>query len=200
MKTKIVVIMIIFIEVQIAQADKIFTSSGEINEGDNWGAVYVQNDTTVVDMWGGFVADLFAEDASKVNIYGGQIVGGGGLWPEKGIAAWYSSTVNIFGGSICVAQVGYSATLNLYGGEIDTIWGNFGTSPVINVYGIGLQLTNDGGLHGDGTISGNWSDGSEFYVDLYGNAYSEIILHEIPEPTSLLLVGFGGTLLLKKYS
>lgn len=175
--------------------DKNFTSSGEINNGDVWDDVGVWNDTTIVNMWGGIVANLYSFDSSTVNIYNGEIIGSIGPFYERGVGSLGNSTINIFGGDIFGAGSLDSGTLNVRGGTIGFLTASTG---LINIYGLNLAISNNGGQYGYGEVSGNWSDSSSFNISLYANAYDQTVLHEIPEPFSLLLFGFGATVLVTK--
>lgn len=189
-KAKLIIIILSVAGAAHGGIEHHFHSSGEINNGDNWGTVYVHNNNTVVDMWGGYVEDLITEDSSTVNIYGGQITGGDGYGLEKGIGVWFSSTVNVRGGEICAINTSQSGTLNLFGGDIEVLTGN-GIDGTINIYGTSLSITGNGGVYDGGIVSGAWSDGTVFSIDMYG-AYSLIQLHEIPEPCTIILLGLGG--------
>lgn len=199
MKTKVLLMsMIILVNVLcFAKGEnKNFLTSGEINDGDVWDDVGVWNDTTIVDMWGGTVANLCSFDSSTVNVYDGEIVGSAGPFYERGVDTLGGSIINIFGGDIFGAGSWDSATLNVRGGTIGFLTASTG---LINVYGVNLAISDSGGQYGDGEVSGNWwSDGSSFAISLYGNAYDQTVLHEIPEPFSLLLFSFGGIILARR--
>ena len=187
---------------KLSAEDKVFTSNGSIYDSEVWDTVSVQNDTTVVDMWGGTVADLGSTDASMVNIYGGDIIGGPGFLFEKGLSAWSSSTINIYGGYMCVASSFDSGKLNIYGGDIDVLWCK-GTTPTgtatVDIFGLNLFLIETGGDYGYGLVSGSWSDNTQFIIDLWAaNTAPSITLHEIPEPCTILLFSLGSIILVKK--
>jgi len=51
------------------------------------------------------------------------------------------------------------------------------------------------GNYGYGFVNGEWEDHTHFSIDLSGSdTYSRVILHEIPEPATLLLLALGGLL------
>lgn len=171
---------------QVRAADKDFTTSGEINIGENWDIVSVYNDPTVVDMFGGTIQWLHTYDSSTTNIYGGDV-----LW---GIYTNNSSTVNIYGGNIDLEVLGTrdSSTLNVYGGGLDV-----GNSPIfyelstVNIYGYGFDYD------GSGVLTGFLSDDSSFiFRELSPSDYAHLNL--IPEPATILLFGLGGILLRKR--
>ena len=169
----------------VRAADKDFTSSGEINVGDNWDIVSVYNDPTIVDMFGGTIQWFHTYDSSTTNIYGGDV-----LW---GIYTNNSSTVNIYGGNIDleVLGLGGSSTLNVYGGGLDV--GNspgFSELSTVNIYGYGFDYD------GAGVLTGFLSDDSSFiFRELGPSNYAHLNL--IPEPATVLLLGVG-TILLRK--
>ena len=74
-----------------------------------------------------------------------------------------------------------------------------GESALINVYGYNLGKSAAGGEFGNGFVWGEWQSGVAFNFDFYGtDTHSHVILHEIPEPATILLLGFGGLLLRKR--
>lgn len=171
---------------QVRAADKDFTTSGEINVGENWDVVSVYNDPTVVDMFGGTIQWFHTYDSSTTNIYGGDV-----LW---GIYTYNSSRVNIYGGNIDleVLGLGDSSTLNVYGGGLDV--GNapaFSELSTVNIYGYGFDYD------GAGILTGFLQDDSPFiFRELPPSRYAHINL--IPEPATILLFGLGGILLRKR--
>ncbi len=212
MKTKIYLIVaaIIFFTASdlTAVEDKIFTSSGQIVEGEFWGNVYIYNDDTIIDMLGGLVDSMGAYDASTVNVTGGDVstleahefstvnVSGGyvhGLHAlDHAIINFSDSarainivaggdfgTVNITGGTVDYLGAGGSGTLNLHGGLILEDLGAYDFSTV-NIYGYDLVKTASGGSYGYGQVYGFWSDGSYSTIDLYTEGtHSHINLFEV---------------------
>ncbi len=178
-------------------ADINFFSNGQINAGDNWDDAGIWHDNTIVDMLGGTVKNLSAYDKSIVNIYSGQITGSNNrAYFERGVGAFGHSTVNIIGGHIFGAGAMDFSVLNIKGGDI----GFLRTSPnsKINVYGKQLSITNTGGSFGFGKVTGVWSDDQSFDISIYDNTYNNIVLHEIPEPASVVLLLTGTLLVLRK--
>ena len=192
----IITVVIFFIPSQLYAADKIFTSSGEINEGDFWTFIEIYNDGTVVDMYGGgadFIytydgstlnvmggtADVGALDYSTINITGGNI-GAAYAWDNgtvnfygssstKGLGASYSGRINMFSGTVESIGVGGMSITNLYGGQITDCLGA-GQSSVVNVHGYGFDYNPSGGSYDGGQITGFWLDNVPFTIDLYGVA------------------------------
>lgn len=71
----------------------------------------------------------------------------------------------------------------------------------LHVYGYGFEY--DPTITGTNGISGFWENGEAFSIGLRQpsdyDPYTQIILHEIPEPTTLLLFTFGGLFLRKHH-
>ena len=204
--------------------DKIFTSSGQIIDGEEWNNVYIYNDDTIVDMLGGDVDGIGTYDASTVNVSGGHVntlatlefstanVSDGFVY---GLIASDHSIVNLFGNADLFAPlVRNFGTLNMTGGTVDhlgaidsgiiNLYGGIisdrlisSDSSVVNIYGYDLLKTNTGGKYDYGQVSGFWADGTSFTIDLNGfETYSHINL--IPEPYSLILLGLGGLILRRR--
>jgi hypothetical protein len=110
-----------------------------------------------------------------------------------------NSKFNAYGGSMerAIISVSDSAILNLYNLVItpDSIYTQ-GSLATINVYGknfIYEQYSSDWWLHG------NWSNNEEFILKFRGPWTRDyVILHEIPEPSTIFLLIFGALGLSKK--
>ena len=74
----IVIAMLLGVGQAMAYPDKYFYSSGEINDCEHWENVFIYNDDTVVDMFGGDVDSIGTYDSSTVNVTGGQVSLAGG--------------------------------------------------------------------------------------------------------------------------
>ena len=185
-----------FMPSQLYATDKIFTSSGEINEGDYWTFVEIYNDGTIVNLYGGgadFIytydgstlnvmggtADVGALDYSTINITGGNI-GFAHAWDDgtvyfygssgtKGLRAGDAGTMNMITGIVESVGVGGMSITNLYGGHISD-WLGAGHSSVVNVHGYGFDYNPSGGSYDGGQITGFWLDNVPFTIDLYGVA------------------------------
>jgi hypothetical protein len=209
---------------QTMGADKTFYSSGQILPGEEWNNVYIYNDYTIVDMLGGIVDSIGTYDTSTVNVIDGSVntldalefsianISGGYV---RGASAWDHAFVNFFdnasavtigagdygmlnmiGGTADNVGANESGTINLYGGIINRHLGASGES-VLNVYGYGFVYDPTTGSFDGGQLTGFWLEGTPFTIDLYGTeTYSHINL--IPEPTTLLLFGFGFLALRRK--
>ncbi len=192
-------------ETGVAAEDKIFTSSGQIVDGEEWNNVSIYNDDTIVDMLGGNVDRMGTYDASTLNVTGGYVstldahefstanVSGGYVHGASasdsatvilsGTASVVSlsargsfGTVNMTGGTTKYARAGDSGTLNLYGGVVtDSL--NTWESGAINIFGYDLFKTATGGTYGYGFVTGFWRDGTPFSINFNtSKTYSHVNL------------------------
>jgi hypothetical protein len=152
---------------------------------------------STLDMYGGTIGGLFMFDDfvspdNVLNLYAGSIA-------SLNIAG---GELNVFGGSIVYFGAGYGKGANLYGGNITAMES---VAAPIHVYGYDFQyIDNPGpiGLNG-GQLVGYWEDHSPFSIECYdstGNStyYDHVILHEIPDPATLLLLALGAVLVRRK--
>ena len=100
-----------------------------------------------------------------------------------------SSIINVGGGSINTFTALDSSTVNLTGGILNTLDAS-GAEAYFNIYGYDFTIEQPSSTY---LLRGSWVDGTEFEVwlrraDIYGDHY---ILHEIPEPSVLLIFGIG---------
>ncbi|MHC4478554.1 MAG: hypothetical protein ACYTEL_23200 [Planctomycetota bacterium] len=227
MQTKLSISVILWVLVTCGQAypvgDKTFTSSGQILPGEEWNNVSIYNDTTVVDMLGGFVDSMGTHDASRLNVFDGYVntldalessgvdVSGGDV---HGLHAWNHALVNFSGDASAVTMgarnagivtmsggtadyVGAidSGVLNLYGGVVGEAL-SLVDSSVANIFGYDLLKTDSGGKYGYGQVTGFWLDHTGFAIDLNGaETYDHVNL--IPEPSSVLFLA-GGLLMVRR--
>ena len=165
------------------------------------------HDASILNMSGGNVFGLGALENSTVNISGGSVAGldlyGNATATISQNAIIYSAAVmessilNMNGGTVANLGGDENSILNISGGNISDMLGAYGNT-IINVYGYDLSMTQSGGTHGVGQITGYWLNDSQFTINLGGtDAYTHINL--IPEPTSLLLLGVGAFLLRKSH-
>jgi hypothetical protein len=144
-------------------------------------------DTSTVNMFGGSVNGVQSYDSSIVNIHDGQVWGS--------IIARDFSTVNIHGGSLHLEYFAVSGlgTLNIYAGDV-----RIGNSPIfsdsssVNIYGYGFDYD------GVRVLRGFLSDDAAFLMsECYPSDYAHLNLIVIPEPTTIVLLGFA-TILVRK--
>jgi len=209
----------------VQAADKTFNESGQILEGEEWNAVEIYNDDTVVDMLGGFVDYMQTFDESTMNVNGGE------LWTLDG---WESSIANIYGGNVYSISVwdyaeanlyegiyfttiiarGQAGTVNMNGGNVKRIGSiesglinlkggsvleylGASDSAIVNIYGYDFSYNPNAGNWDGGQLTGFWLDGIPFTTDLYDQGtYQHINL--VPEPTSLILFTVCGLFLMIK--
>ena len=217
MKTRILLLVLVALmpSGNVFAANKVFTDSGEILDGEVWDMVDIFGDDTIVDMTGGIVDYISTFDSSTLNMFGGQaevgafgtslinIYGGDLFW--GGASAWDEATVNLFdceyysrelsahdsgianmlGGTVEYLRAGGFGVLNLFGGSVIDSLGAWESS-LVNVYGYDLDKTTIGGLYGYGQVSGFWSDDAPFTIDFY-NAETYLHVNLVPEPSTLIL-------------
>lgn len=135
--------------------------------------------------------------------------------------AWYSSTVNLFGGVVYQLSTRDSSTVYMYGGEIDrvlsvgdsSVASLFGgkiaadvaifDSGMVKIYGYDFHWQRSGGGAESGMLSGYWLDGTAFsgmYLRNLPEPFpgSHIVL--IPEPCTFLLLSLGSFILRRQNS
>jgi len=120
------------------------------------------------------------------------------------------ANVNVFGGAIGLnlAEIFSlppidSSIISLHGGAI-TGSVQLIDNDQLHVYGYGFSYDPSGGDYGDlkvkpgGTLSGYWADGSTFQInfnDMFEHSYDKVVLHEVPEPSELVLLGVSALFL-----
>jgi len=199
--------------------DITFTSGGTIEDGDTYDHVYVLNDFTVVDMFGGQIGNLRTGNVSTFNLYGGQITKVAPVGPGSNVDIGPRSTINIAdgvvdisifvlteesyalisGGNITVEhlKVYYDCLVDIKGGRLqinsyDEI--GFDELPTINIYGYDFNYVP---TWGGGTLTGYLQDDNPFTINGLRQGHFEHF-NLIPEPTTFLLLGLGGLLLRKR--
>lgn len=164
-------------------------------------------DESTTNIGGGIVSSLYAYESCNINAYGGFIYSIGASNESKVYVNEGANIISLGIGDSGIAQmndglvnhmgVGNSGIVNLFGGHISDFLGasDYG---IINVYGYGLNKFSVGGTYGNGFVSGEWESCVIFNIDFYGSdTYSHVILHEIPEP-SMMVLSVLGILCLKK--
>jgi hypothetical protein len=163
-----------------------FYNNGTITDDDVFDTVNIW-DSANVTMTGGDVFWCYTHNTSTFTYYGGY----GDL-----------SVILMYDTSIVRNYADWTPTMELYGNSQMHIYnGHIGSSVSIyddaqlHVYGYSLSFTYP-------EINGFWPDGQHFsfYIRNTGGEFNpdeQVFLHEIPEPTTLLLFGIG-TFLLRK--
>jgi hypothetical protein len=179
---------------QAVQTD--FHSDVTIQTGDVYDTVDTW-DTATVTMAGGLANVIEARNSSTFQLQSGNITG----W----ISGCDTSDVIMSGGSVRDVQLFNSSIVNVSGGNITGSLGLFSNTAMVYIYGKNFNCTPN--IGGGWTISGNWDDTSNtpfaiwyragYSSPQHGSADSQI--HLIPEPATLLLLGFGSFLLRKSH-
>jgi hypothetical protein len=172
-----------------------FYNDGTIDAGTPYTSIYTWNNANV-SMTGGTILSLDEYNSSKVNMQAGVV--------SQGTSLWNQSQLSLTGGRVGLfLEVHDSAVANLHGGVLDG-WLYAADTSVVHVYGYGFDYDPLAGIRNGGLLTGFWSGGQTFSLNLLDNletgtiTYEHIVLHEIPEPATLLLLGVGGLLIRKK--
>jgi len=145
-------------------------------------------ETSIINISGGDIEHATASDNGTVNFFGSSYT--------DSLLVEDSATVNIQGDSVERIIARNSGTSNLHAGSVIDYLTAY-DSAVINIYGYDLVKTNSGGSYGDGQVYGYWINDVAFTINLRGvDTYLRINL--IPEPSSLMLLGFGSLILRRK--
>jgi hypothetical protein len=181
---------------------------GVIGDGDSYGLVTLHDSATVTMTGGSLASGIVAYDTSTFNLQGGSSGSGAGFYNSSianitggtaGVFNMYDDSVlNISGGTVYGASMGPSTILNLSGG---TLRGMYYVKSTVNIYARDLSVAPQ---QDNEVASGHWADDTPFQFTL-GRAlgYSpptQINFYEVPEPASMLLVGFGMLFIQKKHS
>lgn len=170
----------------------IYDSSNAIIHGGTISMDLNAFDSSYIELSGGNIADdIYLYETSKIKLQSGVI--------QDNLQLYDSSEGWVYNGTI-LGNLGVhnSSILSLYGGNTDYVLWADGSSTV-NIYGHDLALTSTGGTIGFGQISGWWENQMAFAISLdSATTYTHLVLHEIPEPSTLLLLGVGGMLIRKR--
>jgi formylglycine-generating enzyme required for sulfatase activity len=157
---------------------------------------FIAEDDSTVLLDDGYVEYLTSRKESDITVNGGTV-----HW----LRAYDNGTAVLKGGELHYAYTFSEGDLYLHGGSIRSYLYASGTGSV-HVYGTDLVLSHSGGSYDDGYIEGKWADGSSFSVSLcdydfnsrYSDTSSRVVLHEVPEPASIVLLLAGISLLARR--
>ena len=197
---KIILAILVLLPVYAKATDITFTSSGTIQDGDVYNNVYVENDGTIVDMFGGQVGNLQTSYISTFNLHGGQIIYSIDIGPLGSIdilnglvdigefILGEGSYTLIQGGQISASRMKayYDCVIDIKGGvlQLDSFdMVGFDELPTINIYGYDFN-------YADNIISGYLIDNNPFSIGGIGES-EYLRFNLIPEPMSLFLFGVG---------
>lgn len=189
MKTKaIITILILLVLAFPAVSDAGWTEGHhEIYPGDNYGELEIYNDVTL-DIFGGEIYQLYTFDTTLTNWYDGQITY---------LISREQSIINICGGE-ALNGIGADGNgiFNLYSSlSIPGI--SLHENSLLNLYAYDVIYHTTGGMWNDGWIEGYYLiDNTYFVSDIAGDSFSHINI--VPEPTTILLLGLGSLLVIRK--
>lgn len=163
----------------------ITAGSGSMSSGDEYRVVSVYN-SALFDVSGGIADSIFSYNTSTVDLSGGDI---------DTLVSFNLSTVTISGGSYTAIQATANSTIYLYRTDNDPTL-TYTDNGTIHIYGHNVQFTRAGGNAESGWLSGSWTVGGEsFYLYLRNLPESfdssNIVIHEMPEPATLILIASG---------
>lgn len=163
-----------------------FLEDGMIQSWDHYETVDICSSATV-EMTGGTADTLYSHDQSTVNMSGGNV---GTLY------AFSDSTVNISGGQVHRLTGIDSSHVNIYGYGFQ--YDPMGAGPIMYGFTFDRDVPKDWMYHG--LLRGFREDGSLFQIVMNNSLYSRysgeltydhVVLHTVPEPATVLLLGFG---------
>ena len=153
--------------------------------GGNVNQTLETHHNSYANVYGGQIThDLRASHSSQIHMTNGSVIGD--------LEAWNSSQVTMSGGS--VEYTLYAG----YWGDCQSILTLLGENFAINgsAIGYGEYFASD---FSSGNITGTLANGNllDNAFEIHGS--SSLVLQEIPEPSAILLLALGTTLLRKKY-
>ena len=132
------------------------------------------------------------DEYNKIETFNDAVldIQGGSIWK---VNAYDTSTVHISGGHVSTLGTpdfpsGSSPIINITGGTIDVIGPSAG---VVNIYGFDFEIVNL--AENSYTLKGKWETGTSFQIYMFRTLPSDpyVVLHIVPEPCTLGLLGFG---------
>ncbi len=201
-------VLVVFCQGYNAIADFVISGNDQvtINDTHNRGLLFEYSHATIgpngsvgdlllydfskSDVMGGMIKYLISEDQSEVRIYEGEITG---LSPNEGCE------VEVFNGKIYDLKTYGDSFTQISGGSVIQL-SAYNDSDVTFVgqnFNLSGDLVLDGNrVLGRGTLEGEWLDGTVWSTFIASNHPTATVLI-VPEPATLLLLGFG-TLILRK--
>jgi len=196
MKTKLFIAILIVTASVTQGAILDIYADDTIQNGDVYDTVNIYDslDTplvqTNVDMTGGEITYLNVYDTASFNSYDGDL---SFLYVYENATA----TINNLN-YIAAIELHNSASLYMHGG-VSSLSIQIFDDAELHVYGYDFEY--DPSIIGTNSVSGFWENGEAFVVGLRQpsdyDPYTQVILHEIPEPLTFMLL-LSGSLWLKK--
>ncbi|MBA7629097.1 hypothetical protein ES703_36595 [subsurface metagenome] len=191
MKTKVIItflVILILCGVNSVQADVVWTEGyHQYGNEDFHEHVSIYNDVRL-DIDGGVIGYLDTFNTTLTNWFDGNI---------NYLRVHDSSIINISGGelSIVLSSDG-NGSINLYQSSLIKAV-SLGDNAVLNLYAKEVIHSITGGHYDDGWIEGKYiSNNQYFHIDMIQDSFSHINI--IPEPSTLLLLGLGSLLFIRK--
>ena len=160
----------------------------EIYPGDVYGELEIYNDVTL-DIFGGDIYQLYTFDTTLTNFYDGTI---DYLWSRE------NSIVSIYDGVINMLGLRENSIVNLYGGHVATFTAHPSEFAILKLYAYDVTYHTSGGYWNDGWIEGKYILYDQpFRFDIYGDdSFSHVNI--VPEPATMMLLGLGSLLVIRK--
>ena len=192
-KLVLTVIILTFISNLTAAVDWDITEGvNSIQSGDSYGNVNIyttSTEPTTVNMTGGSIDTCNVYDTSVLSLEGGSITA---------LKTYNNSSVYIDSDA--------STSFELYNGSSAHLSSSSSSVSVLiydqaklNIYGRNLDYNE---LMSPNIITGQWENGEAFTIylrNIFSYDSSQIILHEIPEPVSLLFLATGTLFFKRRY-
>jgi hypothetical protein len=184
---QVLFVLVIIYQANALPVDVNIYSSTTIESGE-YGTVNIYDtfpDQTIVDITGGDIEYCNVYNSSNLNYDGGEI-----------------SLVSTYNNSNSIVNVDVATGFDLYN-ESKVHLHALGTSSSIQIYDdaqlhiYGYNLYYDE-IFAPNQVTGQWENGQSFQIylrNIYSYDPTQVFLHEIPEPISVLLFAFGGLLL-----